>query len=115
VEEGRARFGVLPGEHHYNPIGLVHGGLLATLLDSAMGCAVHSRLPAGAGYATTDLHVHLVRPVTQETGKLVCEARVVHLGSRMATAEGRVEGAGGRLFAHATTTCMIIERDKGAS
>lgn len=108
VEEGRAAFFVDPGEHHYNPIGMVHGGLLATLLDSAMGCAVHSKLPAGVGYTTTDLHVHYVRAVAHDSGRLRAEAELVHLGRRMATASARVTDAQGKLYAHATTTCFIL-------
>jgi uncharacterized protein (TIGR00369 family) len=108
VDEGRAAFFVDPAEHHYNPIGMVHGGLLATLLDSAMGCAVHSKLPAGLGYTTTDLHVHYTRAVGTDTGRLRAEAEIVHFGSRMATASGRVTDASGRLYAHATATCFIL-------
>lgn len=108
VAEGRAVFGVDPGEHHYNPIGLVHGGLLATILDSAMGCAAHSTLPAGAGYTTLELHVNLVRPVVRDTGRLRCESQALHLGGRVGTAQGRVVDAAGRLYAHGTSTCLIL-------
>ncbi len=113
VEEGRAVFSVEPAEFHYNPIGVVHGGLLSTLLDSAMGCAVHSTLPAGVGYTTTDLHVHLVRAVTGATGRLRAFAEVLHLGRRMITATGKVTGADSKLYAHATTTCFVL-RHEGA-
>src|SRR5215212_6685731 len=105
---GRAVFTVEPAEYHYNPIGVVHGGLAATLLDSAMGCAVHSTLPAGAGYTTLEIKVNYVRPMTAETGEVRCEARVIHVGGRTATAEGRVTDAAGKLYAHATTTCLIF-------
>ena len=108
LEEGRAVFTVEPAEYHYNPIGVVHGGLAATLLDSAMGCAVHSTLPAGAGYTTLEIKVNYVRPMTSETGPVRCEAQVIHVGGRVATAEGRVLDAGGKLYAHATTTCIIF-------
>src|SRR5215212_5823735 len=108
LSEGRAVFTVEPAEYHYNPIGVVHGGLAATLLDSAMGCAVHSTLPAGAGYTTLEIKVNYVRPMTAETGEVRCEARVIHVGGRTATAEGRVTDASGKLYAHATTTCMIF-------
>jgi uncharacterized protein (TIGR00369 family) len=108
VGEGRAVFVVEPGEQHFNPIGLVHGGLLATVLDSAMGCAVHSTLPAGAGYSTVELHVNLVRAVTAETGRLRCEAELVYGGGRLATAQARAVDDSGRLYAHATTTCLIL-------
>jgi uncharacterized protein (TIGR00369 family) len=106
--EGHAVFTAEPAEYHYNPIGVVHGGLAATLLDSAMGCAVHSTLPAGAGYTTLEIKVNYVRPMTAETGEVRCEARVIHVGGRTATAEGRVIDASGKLYAHATTTCIIF-------
>ena len=106
--EGRAVFTVEPAEYHYNPIGVVHGGLAATLLDSAMGCAVHSMLAAGVGYTTLEVKVNYVRPMTVETGLVRCEAKVIHMGGRTATAEGRVTDASGKLYAHATTTCIIF-------
>jgi uncharacterized protein (TIGR00369 family) len=106
--EGHAVFAVEPAEYHYNPIGVVHGGLAATLLDSAMGCAVHSMLPVGAGYTTLEIKVNYIRPMTAETGEVRCEAKVIHVGGRTATAEGRVLDAGGKLYAHATTTCIIF-------
>lgn len=108
IAEGRAAFTVEPAEYHYNPIGVVHGGLAATLLDSAMGCAVHSTLPAGAGYTTLEIKVNFVRPMTSETGTVRCEARVVYVGGRTATAEGRVTDEAGKLYAHGTTTCLIF-------
>jgi uncharacterized protein (TIGR00369 family) len=108
VQRGRAVFEVQPAEYHYNPIGLVHGGLAATLLDSALGSAVHSTLAAGVRYTTVDLQVHLVRAVTVDTGVLRCEASVVHAGSRLATAEGRLIDANGRVYAHGSTTCLIL-------
>ena len=108
LEEGRAVFTAEPAEYHYNPIGVVHGGLAATLLDSAMGCAVHSVLPAGAGYTTLEIKVNFVRALSAETGPVRCEARVIHVGGRTATAEGKVLDAQGKLYAHATTTCIIF-------
>ena len=108
LDEGRAVFTAEPAEYHYNPIGVVHGGLAATLLDSAMGCAVHSVLPAGAGYTTLEIKVNFVRALTAETGLVRCEARVIHVGGRTATAEGKVLDAAGKLYAHATTTCIIF-------
>jgi uncharacterized protein (TIGR00369 family) len=108
VEEGRVVFMVTPGEQHYNPIGMVHGGLAATLLDSAMGCAVQSTLPAGAGFSTLELKINYVGAVTRETGPLLGEGRVLHRGGSIATAEGRVTRvADGRLVAHGTTTCLL--------
>jgi uncharacterized protein (TIGR00369 family) len=108
LEEGRAVFAVNPAEYHYNPIGVVHGGLAATLLDSAMGCAVHSMLPAGAGYTTLELKVNFIRAMTSETGRVRGEGKLIHLGGRTATAEGRVIDESGKLYAHATTTCLIL-------
>jgi uncharacterized protein (TIGR00369 family) len=109
ASEGRAVFGVVPAEYHYNPIGVVHGGLAATLLDSAMGCAVQSQLPAGRAYTTLEFKVNLVRAITKETGKLRSEGKVVHVGKTTATAEGRLVDAAGKLYAHATTTCLIFD------
>jgi EmrB/QacA subfamily drug resistance transporter len=109
AERGRAVFAVQPDEYHYNPIGVVHGGLAATLLDSAMGCAVHTTLEPGVAYTTIDLKVNYVRPITRETGRVVCEAKVVHRGGTIATAEGRlVAEATGKLLAHGTTTCLVM-------
>lgn len=109
VEEGRVVFSGQPEEYHYNPIGLVHGGLAATLLDSTMGCAVQSLLPAGVGYTTLELKVNYVRPMTRETGRVLAEGTVLHRGGRVATAEGRVIAEEtGKLLAHATTTCLIL-------
>jgi uncharacterized protein (TIGR00369 family) len=87
---------------------VVHGGVAATLLDSAMGCAVHSALPAGAGYTSLEIKVNFVRPLTAETGRVRCEAKLIHLGGRTATAEGRVVDEAGKLYAHGTTTCLIF-------
>jgi uncharacterized protein (TIGR00369 family) len=106
--EGRAVFTVEPAEYHYNPIGVVHGGLAATLLDSAMGCAIHSMLPAGAGYTTLEIKVNFIRPMTAETGRVRCEANLIHMGDRTATAEGRIIDEDGKLYAHGTTTCIIF-------
>jgi uncharacterized protein (TIGR00369 family) len=112
AEEGRVVFAAVPEAKHYNPIGTVHGGLAATLLDSAMGCAVHSVLPAGIGYTTLELKVNFVRPITSETGRILCEGTVVHRGGRVATAEGRVFAeADGKLLAHGTTTCLILSQN----
>jgi uncharacterized protein (TIGR00369 family) len=109
AEEGRMVFAAVPEHRHYNPIGTVHGGLAATLLDSAMGCAVHSTLPAGVGYTTLELKVNFTRPITSDTGRILCEGTIVHRGGRVATAEGRVfEEASGKLLAHGTTTCLIL-------
>jgi uncharacterized protein (TIGR00369 family) len=108
VEPGHAVFECVPGEQHYNPIGVVHGGLAMTLLDSAMGVCIHSRMPAGSGYTTLEAKTNLVRAITDKTGRLRAIGKLVHLGSRIATAEGRLEDAGGKLYAHATTTCIVL-------
>lgn len=108
VEPGRAVFVLEPAECHYNPIGSVHGGVISTLLDSALSCAVHATLPAGTGYSTIELKVNFVRTVTAGTGLLSCEGRVVHAGSRVATAEARLRDADGKLYAHASGTCLIL-------
>jgi uncharacterized protein (TIGR00369 family) len=110
IEEGRVVFAVEPSNHHYNPIGSVHGGLAATLIDSATGCAVHSTLPAGVGYTTTDLQVRYVRGITRDTGRILCEGRVVHRGRTLATSEARVT-AGDRLLAHGTAGVLILPPD----
>jgi uncharacterized protein (TIGR00369 family) len=113
---GRVSFRMLPQEYHYNPMSIVHGGVLTTLLDTAMGCAVQSRLPAAAGYTTLDLQVRFVRPVSVATGEITAEGRVVHFGGTVVTAEGEIKDSQGRVMAHATTSCLILRgaRDKPA-
>jgi uncharacterized protein (TIGR00369 family) len=108
AEPGRAVFEMEPGTRHYNPIGSVHGGVALTLLDSAMGCAVHTLLEAGVGYTTLEVKTNFVRAVTADTGTIRCEGLVVHAGSRVATAEGRLTDPAGKLLAHGTTTCLIL-------
>jgi len=108
VEQGRVVFECVAAEYHYNLGGVAHGGLACTILDSALGCAVTSTLPAGRSCATTDLHVRFVRPITLESGKLRCEAKVIHVGKTIGTAEARLTDAAGRLCAHATTACAIL-------
>jgi uncharacterized protein (TIGR00369 family) len=109
IEPGRAVFQGRPALEHYNPIGSVHGGWIATLLDSCVGCAVHSTLAAGKAYTTAELKINFVRPVTTRTALLRAEGKVIHVGSRMATAEGRLTGPDGKLYAHASTTCFIFD------
>lgn len=108
AEAGRVTFSCQPTGAHYNPLGSVHGGLYGTLLDSCMGCAVHTMLPAGTGYTTLEYGVHLVRAMTDKTGPVRAEGKVVHIGKRMATAEGRLIDANGTLYAHGTTTCLVF-------
>jgi uncharacterized protein (TIGR00369 family) len=110
VEEGRAVFVGQPAEFLYNPIGVVHGGFAMAILDSAMGCAIHSTLAEGEGYTSLETSVNFVRPITLETGRMRCEGRVVHRGGRVATAEGRlIAESTGKLLAHGTTTCLVIK------
>jgi uncharacterized protein (TIGR00369 family) len=108
VRDGVARFELDPEEFHYNPIGSVHGGVIATLCDSACGCAVHSMLPAGAYYTSLDLSVKFLRPVSAATGRMVCEGTVLHLGARSALAQATLTGPDGKLYAQAMSSCMIF-------
>ena len=110
VEEGRAVFAVEPDERHYNGLGIAHGGLAATLLDSALGCAINTVMPAGRVFTTLEMKVNYVRPMRRETGEVRCEAEVLHAGSRVATAEGRIVDAAGKLYAHGTATCMLFRK-----
>lgn len=110
MEEGRVVFGGEPDERVYNPIGTVHGGYAATLLDSAVGCAVHSRLKAGQGYTTLELKVAYHRAMTKDTGPIRAEGTVTHMGRRAAFAEGRLTDAKGRLYATATSTLLVFDR-----
>ena len=114
LSEGRVVFTVEPAEYHYNPIGVVHGGLAATLLDSATGCAVQTTLPVGVTYTTLELKTNFVRAITRDTGRVLCEAEVVHRGGTIATAEGRLRAeSSGKLLAHGTSTCLIIGANGG--
>ena len=109
LEEGRVVFEGEPGEEHYNPIGVVHGGYAATLLDSALGCAVHTTLPAGVGYTSLGLEAKYVRPITRDTGRVLCEANVMYRGRRQATAEANLVAAdSNKLLAHGIATCMLL-------
>ena len=108
VSEGRAVFTIEPAEYHYSPLGMVHGGIAATLLDSAMGLAVVSMLPAATGFTTLELKVNYVHPITDKTGMLYCEGKFIHMGGCIATAEGRLSDASGKLYAHGTTTCLVV-------
>jgi uncharacterized protein (TIGR00369 family) len=108
VSEGRAVFAFEAAEYHYNPLGTVHGGVMATLLDSAMGCAVQSMLPAGTTYTTLEIKVNYLRPLTTKAGTVYCEGKIIHLGGRIATAESRLTDAEGKLYAHGTTTCIVL-------
>ena len=113
AEPGVVVFHSIPGFRHYNPIGSVHGGYAATLLDSAMGLAVHSALPAGTGYTTLEFKVSFIKGMTKDTGVVRSEGRTLNVGRRAATAEARITDSKGRLLAHATTTCLVFEIPKG--
>jgi uncharacterized protein (TIGR00369 family) len=108
ADVGTASFTLTPGEFHYNPLGSVHGGVIATLLDSAAGCAVHSVLAAGEGYTSVDLTTKYLRPITTATGEVTATGSVLSRGSRTALAQARLTDARGRLLAHATSTCLIF-------
>lgn len=109
LSEGRVVFEGEPGEEHYNPIGVVHGGYAATLLDSALGCAVHTTLPAGVAYTSLGLEAKFVRPLSRDTGRVLCEAKVLYRGRRQATAEASLTAAAdGKLLASGTSTAMIL-------
>lgn len=108
VEAGRAVFRGLPGIRHLNPLGSVHGGWAATLLDSALGCAVHSTLDKGEAYTTVEFKVNLTRPITPKTGEVVCEGRVIHKGRTLAVSEATLKDKDGKLLAFGTETCSIF-------
>ena len=109
AEPGRAVFQGTPGAAHLNPMGTVHGGWFATLLDSALGCAVHTRMPPGRGYTTAELGINLVKALTPQVQRVRAEGRVIHCGRQLATAEARLVGPDGTLYAHATTTCLVFD------
>lgn len=109
VEHGRVVFEGFPSSEHYNPIGSVHGGYAATLLDSCMSCAVQSTLPKGTGYTTLEFKVSLVRAITAQTGRVLAEGRILTSGRRIGTAEGRLLDPAGKLLAHGTATCLVLE------
>ena len=109
IEPGFAVFQGTPLLRHYNPLGSVHGGWYTALLDSAMGCAIHSTLPAGKGYTTLELKVNLVRALTTAVPRVRAEGKIVHAGRQVATAEARIVGPDGKLYAHASTTCLIFD------
>ena len=108
VDKGRVVFVGTATEQFYNGLGVAHGGYAATVLDSALGCAINSMQPAGRIFTTLELKINYTRPLTREAGEIRCEATVLHSGSRTATAEARMVDAQGRLYAHATTTCIVV-------
>ncbi|TAM11570.1 MAG: PaaI family thioesterase [Nevskiaceae bacterium] len=115
IEPGIAVFQGRPQRRHYNPLGTVHGGWFATLLDSAVGCAVHSTLPSGKGYTTLELKVNMLRPLSERVPLVRAEGKLIHAGRQVAVAEGRIVGPDGKLYAHATTTCLIFDQRASGS
>jgi uncharacterized protein (TIGR00369 family) len=113
VAPGYALFQGTPGPAHFNPMGGVHGGWFATLLDSALGCSVHTLMPAGRGYTTAELSIKYVRGLSPKVGRVRAEGKVLHCGKQLATAEARLFGPDGTLFAHATTTCLVFDLPAG--
>jgi len=108
VDEGRVVFTVQPDERHYNGLEIAHGGLAATLLDSALGCAINSMMPAGKTFTTLEMKINYVRPITRERGELRCEANMIHAGGRVATSAGRIIDENGKLYSHGTATFMLF-------
>jgi uncharacterized protein (TIGR00369 family) len=108
VEPGRVTFDYEPVFDHYNPLGSVHGGVAATLLDSVMGCCIHTTLKPGFGFTTLEIKINYVRAMTDKTGLVQAEGKIINVGSRIATSEGRLVDGSGKLLAHGTTTCLIF-------
>ena len=109
IDSGSAVFQGMAQERHYNPMGTVHGGWITTLLDSALGCAIQTTLPVGQTYTTAQLNINLIRPATRETGPLRAIAKVIHCGRQIATAQAHIEDENGKMYAHATATCAILQ------
>jgi uncharacterized protein (TIGR00369 family) len=109
IGDGEATFQGTPGPQHFNPMGSVHGGWFATLLDSALGCAVHTKMPVGRGYTTAELSVNIVKALTPKVQRVRAIGRVIHCGRQLATADAKLIGPDGTLYAHATTTCLVFE------
>ncbi len=115
LEPGSVAFEFEPAEYMYSPLGNVHGGIVTVLLDTAMGCSFHTTLPSGVGYTTIELKVNFLRPVTARSGTLRAEGRVVHSGTRVAAAEARLSGSDGKLYAHATSSLLILKPSSGGA
>jgi uncharacterized protein (TIGR00369 family) len=113
AEAGRVVFTGTVAPEHYNGMGVAHGGYAATLLDSALGCCINTMMPPGKRFTTLELKVNLTRPLTHDVGPVFCEAKVVHLGGRTATSEGRIVDGNGKLYAHGTTTCIVVDAPRG--
>jgi uncharacterized protein (TIGR00369 family) len=110
IEKGKAVFSFRPQEFHYNPIGTVHGGVITAILDSAMGCTLHSLLPAGTGYTTLELKVNFLKPVTMQPGRLMATGKIIHAGGRTALVEAQLTDEAGKVYAHAVSTCLILKQ-----
>ena len=110
IDTGLAVFELEPAEYHYNPFGTVHGGIASTLLDTTMTCAILSTLPPGANCSTIEIKVNFILPIISQTGMLRCKAKTIHVGNRIATAEGKLVDKQKKLYAHAVTTCMIFQQ-----
>ncbi len=108
IEPGKAVFSFIPQEFHYNPIGSVHGGVISAILDSAMGCTVHSMLPAGKGYTTLELKANFLRPITKECGELISEGKIIHMGGKTALVEAQIIDQAGKVYAHSVSTCLLF-------
>lgn len=112
VESGRAVFTLTPAEYHYNPFATVHGGIASTILDTTMTAAVLSTLPVGLGCSTLEIKVNFIRPITRKTGEMRCEAKIIHVGKRIATAAGKLMDGNKKLYAHAVGTCLVFQSPK---
>ncbi len=110
IEKGQISFGFTPEEFHYNPIGTVHGGVIATILDSAMGCTIHSVLEEGIGYTTLELKINYLKTVTINSGKLTAVGKIIHVGKSTALVEAQLVDENGNVYAHAVSTCMILRK-----
>jgi uncharacterized protein (TIGR00369 family) len=109
IEKGKVVFSFAPQEFHYNPLGSVHGGVISALLDSAMGCTLHSVLEAGSGYTTLELKTNFLKAITIKAGLLKATGKILHIGSRIALLEARITDDAGKIYAHGTSTCMILK------
>jgi uncharacterized protein (TIGR00369 family) len=109
ADEGRVVFAGTAGEEFYNGMGVAHGGWAATMLDSALGCAINTMMPAGRSFTTLELTINYTRPLRREVGEVRCEATVIHAGNRTATSQGRIVDLNGKIYAHGTTTCIVVE------
>lgn len=108
VSAGHVVFTLQPAEYHYNPIGSIHGGVAATLIDSATGCAVQSMLAKGQAYTTLEIKVNYLRAMTINTGLIACEGKIIHMGGRIAVAEAQISDETGKIYAHGTSTCLLL-------